>query len=185
MLTARLEEDGVTITVGQPEAPHTIRVFEEPSCPFCRRFEAAVGPKLTALAALGSVRIQYTVASFLDDRRGDDSSRRAAAALRAALERGKFPEFRAALMASGPADHTPRFLRQIADTVPGLNGPGFQDDLRNGSYETWAANSQRAFANSGHSATPTVLVDGRAVHPDVVKYDVDAFTAFLADSGIS
>ncbi|MFJ8311892.1 MULTISPECIES: DsbA family protein [unclassified Streptomyces] len=132
-----------------------------------------------------ALKIQYTVASSRDDRRGGDSSQHVAAALRAALEHGRFPEFRAALMASGPATYTPHFLRQNADTVPGLNERGFQDDLRKGTYAEWATNSQRAYADSGKSTPPTVLVDGAVVHPDAVNYDVDAFTAFLAESGIS
>ncbi|MEV8020872.1 thioredoxin domain-containing protein [Streptomyces sp. NPDC086554] len=187
-LPARLERDGVTITVGDPTAAHTVHVYEEPRCPYCRRFEAVAGAKLAALAANGSVKIRYTIASFLDDRRGDKGSALAAAALRTALDLGVFPEFRAALMASGPArgvaDCTAEFLTRVAEAVAGLRAKGFEAKLRSGVHDSWAADSQRAFAASRAATTPTVAVDGVVVRTDAVKYDLTAFTALLAEAGI-
>ncbi|WP_338494776.1 hypothetical protein [Streptomyces sp. SJL17-4] len=78
-------------------------------------------------AAAGAVKVEYVVASFLDDRTGGTASARDANALRASVDAGpgKFAAFQAALFASQPTAGTEDgysvgHLLRIADQVEGL-----------------------------------------------------------------
>ena len=155
--------DGAKIVVGRPAAPHTVTVYVDPRCSYCAKFEASAGTVLADEAAAGNLRVEYVVASFLDARTGGTASARAANALRAAVdagdagdgvEGGRFAEYQAALFASQPSggaeggfsvDH----LLRIADQVDGLRSPSFDRAVRDESYRSWVADSQKAFEASG------------------------------------
>ncbi|WP_314619994.1 DsbA family protein [Streptomyces stackebrandtii] len=196
--------DGAKIVVGRQTAPHTVTVYVDPRCSYCAKFEASAGTVLADEAAAGNLRVEYVVASFLDARTGGTASARAANALRAAVdagdvgdagdagdgvEGGKFAEYQAALFASQPSggaeggfsvDH----LLRIADQVEGLRSPSFDRAVRDESYRSWVADSQKAFEASGVGGTPTVLVDGTALPGGDALYDAAAFSKALRDAGV-
>ncbi|MFF7635279.1 DsbA family protein [Kitasatospora sp. NPDC008050] len=187
-LPAQLAADGTTVVVGDPAAPHTVRVHSDFRCPFCARFESVNGAVLARAAAKGGVKVEYVLTSFLDGRLGGHGSRKATNAARAALEAGRFPEFHAALFARQPDDeltdaYTDERLLRIADEVPGLRGEVFDRAVRGSAYQDWVAASQVAHEKSGVRTTPTVLVDGARV-ADQVKYDSTAFAKLLESSGV-
>ncbi|MFI1105080.1 DsbA family protein [Streptomyces melanogenes] len=187
-LPAKLGADGTSLVVGKDSAPHTVKVMEDPRCPYCAKFETAAGPKLAELAADGQIRIEYTIASFLDANLGGSGSANAARALRASLDAGKFPEYHAALYASQPKESvdgfTPAFLLAVADKVPGLRGAAFDKAVSSGAHADWSARAEKAFETSGARGTPTVLLDGKPVGPDDALYEAGAFTAALKERGI-
>ncbi|WP_328311424.1 DsbA family protein [Streptomyces sp. NBC_00442] len=183
--------EGAEIVVGDPNAPHTVTVYEDPRCPFCKHFEAGGASAVARLAADGKVKIRYTIASFLDANFGGDGSKRAANAMRAAVERGKFPEFHAAVFASQPEKETDDAftadnLLKIADRVPGLRGAAFDKAVRENTYKDFVKAAESAFEDSGVNNSPTVLVDGKKPAGDGrAMFDAAAFTKVLADAGIS
>lgn len=185
-LPSRLEPDGTTITVGDPAAPHTVSVYEDPRCPVCARFEKANGAKLTALATAGRVRVQYTLASFLDDNLGGGGSKRAVNALRAAVAENRFAPLHALVYARQPAESqdgfTVPFLLQLAGQVQGLRTPAFDAAVRGQTYASFVSGSEHAFVSSGVQGTPTVSIDGKRLTGDVLT--PAGFEAALKQHGL-
>ncbi|MFF9016440.1 DsbA family protein [Streptomyces sp. NPDC014870] len=172
--------EGPKIVVGDARAPHTATVFVDPRCSYCAKFGEGGAVPLTQAAADGKVRIEYVVASFLDARTGGTDSARAANAMRAAAEAGKFAEFQAALFAGGGAEDP----LKVADRVEGLRGAEFDRAVREDAYHDWVVSAEKAFEDSGVGGTPTVFVDGQQVGVGDALYDQDAFARVLRDAGL-
>ncbi|SDL08609.1 DsbA family protein [Streptomyces indicus] len=182
-LPAKLAADGTTVVVGKADAPHTVRVYLDPQCPFCAKFETGGGEGLAKAVREGRAKAEYTVASFLDQGR-EGASTRAANALRAALDAGKFAEYHAALYASQPQEGTPdayspEHLLRIADQVKGLRSAAFDKAVKDMAYKDWVKKSEAAFEASGERGTPAVLVDGRKVETREGLFTADGFTKVL------
>ncbi|MEU9101172.1 thioredoxin domain-containing protein [Streptomyces sp. NPDC048361] len=188
-LPAKVE--GAEIVVGDPNAPHTVAVYEDPRCPVCKHFEAGGASAVARLAADGKVKIRYTIASFLDANLGGEGSKRAANAMRAAVERGKFSEFHAAVFASQPEKETDDAftadnLLKIAGKVPGLRGAAFDKAVRENTYSDFVKAAESAFEDSGVNSSPTVLIDGKKPAGDGwAMFDAAAFKKVLAAAGVS
>lgn len=178
---------GGVITVGKPSAEHTVKVYEDPRCPFCKKFEEGGAQALVAPLSAGDVKVEYTIASFLDKNLGGSGSVNAANALRAAVESDKFPQFHAALFTNQPEESedafTPAFLLKIADKV-GLRDAAFKKAVTNGTYESWVRTAMEAFGKDGITGTPTVVVDGKKA-PAESLYSEGDFRKVLKDAGIS
>lgn len=191
-LPARLEADGTTITVGDPAAPKTVHIYEDPRCPICKAFETAAGPQLAALAKAGEVKLQYTLASFLDENLKGSGSKKAAGALRASVEAGTgaFATYHELLYANQPQEQvdgfTDAYLLELAGRVEGLRGAAFDTAVRKQSYGDFVTASEEAFVKSGATGTPYVKIDGTAVsQADLQKlFDPASFAALLRQSGI-
>ncbi|EPH41566.1 thioredoxin domain-containing protein [Streptomyces aurantiacus] len=178
---------GGVITVGKPSAKHTVKVYEDPRCPFCKKFEEGGAQALVGPLSAGDVKVEYTIASFLDKNFGGSGSVNAANALRAAVEAGKFPQFHSAVFTNQPEESedafTPAFLLKIADTV-GLRDAAFKKAVNNGTYKSWVGTAMEAFGKDGISGTPTVVVDGEKA-PSESLYSEGDFKKVLKDAGIS
>ncbi|MFJ6935230.1 DsbA family protein [Streptomyces sp. NPDC101132] len=177
--------EGTTIVVGDPAAPRTARVMVDPHCGYCRVFEGAGGEELLKAAADGKVKVEYLLASFLDQ--GGSGSLKAVNALRASVDRGRFAEYHAAVFASQPRGaFTDARLLEIASEVPGLRGAEFDRAVRDMTYRDWAVRSEAAFEATGAQGTPLVLVDGEPVGvQDRSMFDAEAFAETLKGVGIA
>ena len=178
---------GGVITVGMPGAEHTVKVYEDPRCPFCKKFEEGGAQALVGPLVDGDVKVEYTIASFLDRNLGGSGSVNAANALRAAVEAGKFPQFHSAVFVNQPEESedafTPAFLLKIADKV-GLRDAAFQKAVTNSTYKSWVGTAMDAFTDDGVTGTPTVVVDGEKAASDAL-YTEAGFRKVLKDAGIS
>ncbi|WP_229909530.1 DsbA family protein [Streptomyces flavofungini] len=178
---------GGVITVGKPGAEHTVKVYEDARCPFCKKFEEGGAQALVEPLADGDVKVEYTIASFLDRNLGGNGSVNAANALRAAVEAGKFPQFHSALFVNQPEESedafTPAFLVKIAEKA-GLRDAAFTKAVTNGTYKSWVGTAMKAFTDDGVTGTPTVVVDGEKVASDAL-YTESGFGKVLKDAGIS
>ncbi|AUG79485.1 disulfide bond formation protein D [Kitasatospora sp. MMS16-BH015] len=188
-LPAKLAADGTTIVVGDPDAKHTVRIYADFRCPYCEKFETATGELLAEAAAKGEVKLEYTLASFLDGKLGGAGSAKAVNAARAALDAGRFPEFHAALFANQPGEEstdafTDAFLLRIASGVPGLRSDTFDQAVEGMTHRAWVTAAEQAFEQSGVRSTPTVLVDGEQI-TDGSRYDRAAFAKVLEAAGIA
>ncbi len=188
-LPSRLESDGTTILVGDPSAPHTITLDEDPRCPICKQFETANGAQITALARAGKVNLKYTMASFLDKNFGGDGSKRAVNALRAAVPVNGFEALHALIYANQPDETTDgltvNYLLDLASKVPGLRGPWFDAAVRGQTFFTFVDSSEDAFLHSGATGTPTVKIDGKGVSGGQTLFNAKDFKAQLAQDGIN
>ncbi len=160
--------DGTVVTYGKADAPHTLEVYEDFRCPFCEQLETTTGPTVQQLADAGSYKIDYHLATFLDQGLGGKGSRTALAAAGAALNEGvdKFKQFHDVLYANQPDERDDAFadvnhLLDLADQVPGLKTDGFVKAVREGTYLPWANQVNKAFDKSGVTGTPTVRLDGK------------------------
>lgn len=160
-----LGADGTTIVVGDADAGTTVLLYEDLRCPVCGEFETrGAGEELGGLVQGGYAQVHYTLASFLDDRLAGDGSKRAANALRAALEEDKFVEYHQILFRFQPEEavdgFTDEYLLSMASLVEGLRGPEFDDAVRTMKYQSFVHASQIAFDSSVATGTPTMLVSG-------------------------
>ena len=55
-----------SVTVGDANAPTELTFYEDPQCPVCAQFEAAVGAQLKTAVDAGKVKVSYRMVSFLD-----------------------------------------------------------------------------------------------------------------------
>ncbi|MET8102920.1 thioredoxin domain-containing protein [Streptomyces sp. NPDC005236] len=101
----------------------------------------------------------------MDDRLGGKGSERAANALRAALERGRFIEYHDVLFAHQPEEvvdgYTDDFLLRMASEVAGLRDKEFDAAVRGMKYRDFVTASERAYVADKVPGTPSVAVDGR------------------------
>ncbi|MFF5480851.1 DsbA family protein [Streptomyces sp. NPDC012935] len=173
-LPERLSADGVTITVGDPDAPVKVQLYEDPRCPYCEEFESTGGgPQLREAMLERSARAEYTLASFLDDRVGGTGSKKAVNALRAALEEGKFVEYHEVLYANQPEEsvdgYTDAFLLQLADKVEGLRSAKFDTAVRSMKYRAFVTASEKAYEKAGGAeepegpGTPTAVINDKRI----------------------
>ncbi|NEB81830.1 thioredoxin domain-containing protein [Streptomyces sp. SID14478] len=187
---APVRVDGGVITVGEADAPHTVKVYEDARCPFCKKFEEGGARALVKPVADGDVKVEYTIASFLDKALGGSGSVNAANALRASVDAGRFPEFHAAVFAHQPADeavdaYTNGYLLKIAGKVDGLRGAAFDKAVNDGSYEKWVGRAMKSFRDDGVRGTPTVVIDGKKAGGDEdAMYAEAAFAEVLKKAGI-
>ncbi|MFJ4315585.1 DsbA family protein [Streptomyces lavendulae] len=178
--------DGAKVVVGRPGAPRTVQVLVDPRCGACAKFEAAGGETLLKLADEGKVRIEYLLASFLDQG-GASGSVKAVNALRASVDAGKFAEYHAAVFASQPEGRfTDGLLLRIAERVPGLRGEAFDRAVAEGTHTGWADGAEKAFEATGMRGTPAVLVDGKPVGAkDGSMFDAAGFARTLKEAGVA
>ncbi|MEU4351858.1 thioredoxin domain-containing protein [Streptomyces sp. NPDC023838] len=181
--------DGTTITVGDSKAPVTVHLMEDPRCPYCEQFErTGGGPVLAAAVVRREVRVQYTMASFLDDRLGGGGSKRAVNALRAALQAGKFTEYHAVLYSNQPTEETDGFttarLLELAARVPGLRSPAFDSAVKTMKYRAFVTASEEDYEAKGTEegvgpGTPSAKIDNYPLPSNAILYDAQAFTELL------
>lgn len=173
-LPERLGDDGITITVGDPEAPVKVHLYEDPRCPYCEEFETTGGgPQLREALLERSARAEYTLASFLDDRVGGTGSKKAVNALRAALAEGKFVEYHEVLYANQPEEsvdgYTDAYLLRLAGEVKGLRSPTFDAAVKSMKYRAFVTASQKAYEKAGGAkepegpGTPTAVINDKRI----------------------
>ncbi|WP_338697330.1 thioredoxin domain-containing protein [Streptomyces sp. Q6] len=169
-LPERMSADGTTVVVGSPDAETVVHVYEDMRCPVCQEFEREGGGEaLQKLALTGEVRLEYTFASFLSDKShlGGSGSRKAANALRAAVDRGKFTELHKLLFLHQPEEvvdgYTDAFLLRTASQVDGLRGKKFDAAVRTMKYGDFVEASQKAFDDDGADGTPGFAINGNLV----------------------
>ena len=164
------------VLVGSEAARRRLVVFEDPQCPYCRTFEEASGDLLRREIAAGAVAVEYRIRSFL----GDESVR-AANALAAAAEAGRFDELRRELFANQPPEHsggfTARDLLDLGSRV-GLTSSGYVTAVQGSRYEAWARAIDDVFQDQDPDGTPAALLDGQPVNSDAL-YDPDELGALI------
>lgn len=185
-LPERLGADGITIAVGDPDAPVKVHLYEDPRCPYCEEFETTGGgPQLREAMLDRWARAEYTLASFLDDRVGGTGSKKTVNALRAALEQGRFVEYHEVLYANQPEEsvdgYTDAYLLELAGKVKDLRSPEFDAAVRSMKYRAFVTASQKAYEKAGGAkepegpGTPTAVINDKRIPSQ--------YNALLMESG--
>ena len=149
------------VLVGTANARRRLVLFEDPQCPYCRRFEEVSGDLIGREVAAGAVAVEYRMRCFL----GPESVR-ADNALALAAEAGHFDQLRRKLFADQPPEHTGGFT--VADLLSlgqraGLTGPDYESGVREGRYEKWVTAIDKVFGQQDPQGTPAGILDGKLV----------------------
>ncbi len=155
------------VTVGDPDAPHTVVVYEDFLCPFCGELEGATRDDFERLAEEGELLVEYRPFNLLE--RISDYSPRAVNAFAVVLEE------------SGP-EVAKRYHDLLFDNQPSESGPfpdtqdlldlaveagAEEDEVSEGILEVtmrdWVDAATAAAVEAGVQGTPTVILDGKVV----------------------
>lgn len=151
-------------------------LFEDPQCPFCRRFEEVSGGVLNGARAAGYLAVEYRMRCFL----GVESVR-ADNALALAAEANRFDELRTELFANQPPEGTGGFttedLLELGE-LAGLASPDYASGVRDGRYDAWVLKVEEIFQEQDPHGTPAAWFDGQPVDPLVLN-DPRALAALL------
>ena len=163
--------DGYAVVVGDGDAPLTMKFYEDPQCPICQQFEAAVGAKVEAAIADGKVKVEYHVVSFLDRASGNEYSSRAANALYAVADTAgvdAFAKYHALLFENQPAEGTdgPDDDQLVAWAVEaGADEDAVRAAIEDKVFEQWVTNATDQMSQDGVTGTPGVFIDDQ-LQPD-------------------
>jgi protein-disulfide isomerase len=155
------------LSLGDPNAPATIDVFEDFQCSACKRFTETIEPLVIEnLVSTGKARYVFHNYPFLDgDGAGSSGeSDQASNAAMCANEQGKFWEMHASLYANWNGENQGMFsnrrLQSMAESI-GLDMDAFNSCFNANKLE---ADIQADFdlgKEMGVSGTPTVFVNGQ------------------------
>lgn len=164
------------VTIGDPDAPHQVVIYEDFLCPFCGELESATRADLTQAAADGKVYVEYRPFVLLD--RIGPYSEEATNAFAVVLDAAGpevAKEFHDVLYTNQPAEDADPFPSDDelvewaveagateADVRPGIEGMAQQD---------WVDAATQAALDAGVQGTPTVLLDGEAFGGDSANVD--------------
>ena len=178
------------LSLGDPNAPVTIDVFEDFQCPACQRFTESIEPLLIQnLVADGNARYVFHNYPFLDGNGAGSSgeSDQAANAAMCANEQDKFWEMHSILYANQGGENRGTFsnrrLQAMAETI-GLDMEAFNQCFAENRYEEEIQADFELGRQMGVTGTPTVFVNGvRAGQPGVIASYQDIEQAVNAALG--
>jgi predicted DsbA family dithiol-disulfide isomerase len=164
------------VLVGSDGARRRLVVYEDPQCPFCKRFEERSGDLLSREVAAGAVAVEYRMRSFL----GEESVR-ANNALALAAEEGRFEQLRRAVFAGQPPEHSGGFTADDLVALgreAGLTSSAYVDGVREGRYADWVRRTDALLQDEDPDGTPQATLDGDPVDAAVL-YEPEALGALL------
>ncbi|MDT0544319.1 MULTISPECIES: thioredoxin domain-containing protein [Streptomyces] len=185
---------GTTVIIGNKSAKNTLHVYEDMRCPICAQFEQYTGTTLAKDIKNGTFKAQYTMGTFLDDKKeiNGSGSKNALSALGAALNVSPdaFLEYKSALYSAKnhPTESDDAFasdqkLIAIAQQVKELKGnTTFEKAVTNGTYDRWALAMSKTFDDTKDvTGTPTFKLNGKILTTDQggVPLTPDQFTPLV------
>lgn len=160
------------VEIGQPSAPHTIKIYEDFQCPICAEFEKVVGSKIRAGIADGKVKVDYHLVSFLDGHSANAYSSRALNAAMAVLSTAgtdAFLKFHEIAYNNQPQEGTagPDDATLVNWAVQAGAKESQVKPLIDGNvYHQWTVNATGQMSKDGVNGTPTVFIDGKNQGPN-------------------
>lgn len=159
-------------SMGDPNAPVKIEVWEDFQCPACRQYSEAVEPQVAqTYVATGKVLYTFRHFPFLDDRSGSKESDQAANASMCAMEQGKFWEYHDYLYANWNSENAGAFsnkrLLAFAEAL-GLDMTKFNQCFDANTYKNVIDEDLAAGIQAGVQGTPSVFVNGQIIRPGFV-----------------
>ncbi len=149
------------VTVGKADAPVTLDIYEDYSCPHCADYEATVGPTILQLIASGDVVVSYHPIQIVT---AYGTAAGSAAACVAEKDAQNWPDFHSALF----ANHTTASDGWGASDFAAFAGSlGITDTdtlscISDASYVDWIGSNTDAARTDGVSSTPSLFINGEA-----------------------
>lgn len=179
-VTAPPSADSGGFVVGKDSAPVTLDVYEDLICPACGSFEEQIGPDLATMVEDGEIRIRYHMLGFLDRMsKPVGYSTRAANAVAAAAEAGKFEQYHKLLYEHQPTEGSAGLSNEQLikyGTEAGIKDQKFDDAVRSGTYSNWVRDISDHASKEGVNQTPTLRIDGKDIETptiDAIKSAVE------------
>ncbi len=151
--------DGTAVRLGSADAPVTIDIYEDYSCPHCADYEAGVGHTLLSLVASGDAVVNFHPMGFVTPY---GTAAGSAAACVAAQDPARWPAFHTALFANHNQQTDRWSAKDFADYARAL---GITDEstlkcITSQKYVGWIGTNTDAARDAGVSQTPTLIIDG-------------------------
>lgn len=167
---------GEGTSLGDPNAPVLIEVWEDFQCPACRTYSEQIAPLVVEnYVKTGKARYVFRQYPFLDDRVAAKESDQAANASMCAAEQGRFWDYHDLLFANWNSENAGAFtdkrLVAFAETL-GLNMTDFNSCFEDNKYKDQIDKDLADGQSAGVSGTPSLFVNGQIVRPGFVPtYD--------------
>lgn len=176
---AAVTENGA-ITVGNPNAPTTVRIVADLQCPACQVFETKYGTPLNNAVSAGKIKLEYNLAAFLDRSSTTNYSSRAANAAYCLSSVDNDPshflpwvqamyEKQPPEGGAGLPDNT---MLDLAATA-GYQRDKIADCVSSRKYRKYVQAKTQALLQSGISSTPTVFLNGKKIDQDQLQPTMD------------
>lgn len=145
----------------------TLNVYEDFQCPICEQFETNNGKQMNAMAKAGEVKVTVHIMSFLDDKLGNDSSKRAANAAFCAADADRFAEYHSTVYANQPTTegtgYTDAQLKSFGKTA-GISGSAldtFNKCVTDQKYKDYVNLTETKSGKNGVNGTPTFFINDK------------------------
>lgn len=146
-------------TIGNPEAPHTLTIWEDLNCPHCKDLHNDINNDLLVAAQKGNVKIEFLIAGFLKE-----SSLPAAAALACAADQDAFLAAHDHAYATQDDDgYSTAELLAWADELNMADPEAYKQCVKSDQYMPYAIAVTNHMRDEGLDSTPTVLYDGEEI----------------------
>ena len=151
---------------GPASAPHTLTIFEDFRCPYCKALETGSASVYKAYVANGTLRVLFHLVTLIDAKDNGSGSLQSGNASGCAAAAGKFDEYHDVLFANQPDETTDGYsstatLISLAKQVPGLDTPAFESCVTAGKYKGLVQQNWSDFKSLQLQGTPTLMLDGK------------------------
>jgi protein-disulfide isomerase len=158
---------GLVVNPSAPANVPTLDLWVDFQCPACASFEETYGDQMAQMAADNEVKLVVHVLSFLDNKLGNDSSKRAANAAFCAADQDAFLPYHQAVFAGQPQregqGYTDAQLTEFAEKA-GVTGAGlttWQQCYDAREHNQYVESVQTQSAKDGVNGTPTLKLNGQ------------------------
>ena len=150
------------ITIGRVDAPVTIDLFEDYSCPHCADYEVAVGSTLYGLAAKGDALVKFHPVQVVTQYGTNAGS---AATCVAASDSQNWPDFHSKLFANHNQQSDSWSAKDFANfaKIQGITDEATLACIKKGTYTSWIGSNIEAFRAAELTGTPSLLINGKQV----------------------
>ena len=157
------------LAYGPATAPHTLTVFEDFRCPYCKALENDSASVYKQFAAAGSLRVLFHPVTLIDANDGGSGSLEAGNAAVCAAAAGKFDEYHDVLFANQADESQDTYSRAatligLARQVPGLDTPTFEACVNARTYQGLVQQNWKDFNTLKVGGTPTLMLDGKTLN---------------------
>jgi protein-disulfide isomerase len=172
-------------TVGRPDAPVTLEVWEDFQCPICARHSLQVEPVIVAkYVTNGTLRIVHHDLAFLGRGGADDESVLAASGAVCATKQGKYWNYSHWVYANQDGENAGGFradrLQAIAEAA-GVDTSDWDACTTDPAVRQEVTDSTSTGMAQGVNATPTLFINGTMVTPAGLK-TVDQLSALIDEA---
>ena len=159
-------------TMGDPNAPVTIEVYDDFQCPACKTYAEQIEPQVVdTYVSTGQVHYIYRHFPFLDDRAPQNESDQAANASMCASDENRFWDYYDILFANWHGENQGAFndnrLVAFAESL-GLDMPAFNRCFDSNTHKDEIDEDTSTGKSIGVTGTPSVFVNGRLLSPGFI-----------------